>query len=205
MLSEGRRDGLRLTLSRSLSEPGVPTLPVPSTGPQATSMPASPCADSTSLHRSILLRRARTIEPVELARRLTKAQKVRSFLLVDVRSFVAYNLSHVRGAINVNCADRINRRRLLQRRVALVDLVVSSAGRDVLKKRCFKEVIVYDESSADLEALPPHHPVLLVLMALLEDNRDPVLLKGRQTGLMCPPRGQRGLPRYFWRNVSLGR
>ncbi|KAL7633793.1 UNVERIFIED_CONTAM: hypothetical protein RMT77_015749 [Armadillidium vulgare] len=194
MLSEGRRDGLRLALSRSLSEPGVPGVPtempiVSPTSPQppfsalfapsqVVSMPASPCADSTTIQRSILLRRSRTIEPVDLARRLTKAQKMRSFLLVDVRSFVAFNMSHIRSAINLNCSDRINRRRLLQRKAGVVDLAVSPAGRDVLKKRCFKEVIVYDDSSRDIELLSQHHPVLLVLMALLEDNRDPLLLKG---------------------------
>lgn len=185
MLSEGRREGLRLALNRSLSEPGeasaAATARCPVSlpqlmAPQVLSMPASPCGESATIQRSILLRRARALEPSEVARRLTKT-KPRNFLLLDLRTFINFNMRHVRSAINLNCSDRFNRKRLQLRRASVVDLA-SPASRDVLKKRCYKEIIVYDDSSSDLEALPPHHPVYLVLTALLEDNREPLLLKG---------------------------
>ncbi|KAK8741224.1 hypothetical protein OTU49_002565 [Cherax quadricarinatus] len=183
MLSEGRREGLRLALNRSLSEPGeasaarCPVSLPQLLAPQVLSMPASPCADSSTIQRSILLRRARALEPAEVARKLTKT-KPRNFLLLDLRTFINYNMRHVRSAINLNCSDRFNRKRLQLRRASVVDLAASPSGRDLLKKRCYKEIIVYDDSSTDLEALPPHHPVYLVLTALLEDNREPLLLKG---------------------------
>ncbi|CAL4163469.1 unnamed protein product [Meganyctiphanes norvegica] len=186
MLSDGRREGLRLALNRSLSEPGdvAPVSRIPVSlphlmAPQVLSMPASPCGDSQTIQRSLLLRKARALDPAEVARRLTKTQhKMKTFLLLDLRPFMAYNRSHVRSAINLNCSDRFNRRRLQLRRASVVDLAASPHGRDLLKKRCFKEIIVYDDYTTDLEALPPQHPVYLVLMALLEDNREPLLLKG---------------------------
>ncbi|XP_076061354.1 dual specificity protein phosphatase 10-like [Oratosquilla oratoria] len=194
MLSEGRREGLRLSLNRSLSEPGeiaVATSPAsvvspsscympltPLVPPQFVSMPASPCQESATIHRSILLKRARTVEPADLARRLTRTSKLRPFLLLDIRAFMTYNVQHIRGAINLSCSDRLNRKRLQLRRATVVDLASSPIGRDLLKKRCYKEIIVYDDNSTDLELLPPHHPAYLVLSALLEDNRDPILLKG---------------------------
>ncbi|KAK3866422.1 hypothetical protein Pcinc_028045 [Petrolisthes cinctipes] len=192
MLSEGRREGLRLSLNRSLSEPGeasgeaavrCPVSLPHLLAPQVVSMPASPCGESATLQRSLLLRRARALQPAEVARKLTKT-KPRNFLLVDLRPFIAYNLRHIRSAINLNCSDRFNRKRLQLRRASVVDLAASPCGRDLLKKRCYKEIIVYDDSTTDLEALPPHHPVYLVLNALLEDNREPLLLKGEYTSLL---------------------
>ena len=198
MLSEGRREGLRLPLNRSFSEPGVSRpstascplsmgLPLPLTPHSPSphmplhpvaSMPASPCAESHTIQRSILLRRARALEATEVARKITRNHKLKSFLLLDLRPFITYNLRHVKGAINLNCCDRFNRKRLQMRRATVVDLAGSPAARDLLKKRCFKEVIVYDDSTTDLQTLHPQHPVFLVLSALLEDNREPLLLKG---------------------------
>ncbi|XP_071537212.1 dual specificity protein phosphatase 10-like [Panulirus ornatus] len=186
MLSEGRREGLRLALNRSLSEPGEASAAASARcpvslpqlmAPQVVSMPASPCGDSATIQRSILLRRARALQPADVARKLTKT-KPRNFLLLDLRTFISYNMRHIRSAINLNCSDRFNRKRLQLRRASVVDLAASPSGRDLLKKRCYKEIIVYDDSSTDLEALPHNHPVYLVLTALLEDNREPLLLKG---------------------------
>lgn len=224
MLSEGRREGLRLALSRSLSEPNHPLmlqrrqhlsetaapqtamvgspgdpgtatttagvgggggLALPGTGTLSlpvlpvspASMPASPCSDSVALHRSLLLRRVRTLEPAEVARRITRAHKPRPFVLLDLRPFFHYNLRHVRSAINLNCSDRFNRKRLQLRRATLVDLA-APAMKEHLKRRGYRDVIVYDESSSDLACLPSDHPVFLVLSSLLDDNREPLLLKG---------------------------
>ena len=200
MLSDSRREGLRLPLNRSFSEPGetrsltssscslslplTPQTPSPNSHHlpvhPVASMPASPCAESFTIQRSILLRRARALDPTEVARKLTRTHgKLKPFLLLDLRPFITYNLRHVKGAINLNCCDRFNRKRLQMRRATVVDLAASPAGRDMLKKRCFKEVIVYDDTTTDLETLPPQHPVFLVLTALLEDNREPLLLKGK--------------------------
>ncbi|XP_071439693.1 dual specificity protein phosphatase 4-like [Hetaerina americana] len=54
-------------------------------------------------------------------------------LLLDCRPFLAYNANHIRGAINVNCSDRINRRRLQTGRAALADLAASAEGKARLR------------------------------------------------------------------------
>jgi len=101
-----------------------------------------------------------------------------SFLIIDCRSFIAYNLNHVRGAINLNCTDRFNRRRLHQGKATLADLTSSREGKELLKNRSYREVIVYDESTADLERLNTSHPLYLIFSKLIEDNKEPVLLIG---------------------------
>jgi len=52
----------------------------------------------------------------------------------------------------------------------------------MLKKRNWKEVVVYDDSSEDLPSLPVSHTLFLVINSLVEDNRQPVMLIG---GLRC--------------------
>lgn len=83
------------------------------------SLPASPCSDSVTLQRSMVLQQATTISGEGLAKRLRAregrpARPGQTFLLLDCRPFIAYNVSHVKGAINVNCCDRFNRKRLQQ-------------------------------------------------------------------------------------------
>ncbi|RLU15295.1 hypothetical protein DMN91_012289 [Ooceraea biroi] len=57
-------------------------------------------------------------------------------------------------AINVNCSDRFNRRRLQLGKATLADLVTAREGKELLRRRQFKEVIVYDDCTDDLEHLP---------------------------------------------------
>lgn len=172
-----RRDGLKLALNRSLSEPGpdpiTPSLPK-RCKLDAMSMPASPCADSANIQRALTLQRIKLVDADALARKLPSSRGV---LVLDCRTFLAYNVNHIRGAVNVNCTDRFNRKRLLSGKATLADLVTTSEGKDMLRKR-FREVIVYDDCTADLERLPTTHPLYLVLSTLVEDNRQPALLVG---------------------------
>lgn len=194
-VSAGRpRDGLKLALNRSLSEPGpptdhlaastslYPTLTSPCGPPkrckmETVSLPTSPCAESGTLQRSLVFQHAVALSPGELARRLERQGS--GPVLLDCRPFIAYNVNHIRGAININCSDRFNRRRLQQGKASLADLANTRDGKELLKKRSFKEVVVYDDSTADLEHLPVQHPLFLVLTALVEDNREPALLLGK--------------------------
>ena len=102
-------------------------------------------------------------------------------MLLDCRPFIAYNVSHVRGAINVNCCDRYNRKRLQQGKASLADLATTKEGKELLKKRNWKEVVVYDESSTDLSSLPSSHTLFLVMNSLVEDLRQPIMLLGGLT------------------------
>merc|ERR1712062_802210 len=105
-----------------------------------------------------------------------------SFLLLDCRPFIAYNVGHVRGAINVNCCDRFNRKRLQQGKASLADLATTKEGKETLKKRNWKEIIVYDDCSEDLSCLPDSHTLFLVIKSLVDDLRKPIMLTG---GIRC--------------------
>merc|ERR1719158_2400418 len=141
------------------------------------SLPTSPCSESSTLQRTLLLKHAKTVEANSLAARI-EAAHTKKFILIDCRPFIAYNVNHIRGAINVNCCDRFNRKRLQQGKATLADLATTKEGKELLKKRTWKEVVVYDDCSDSLEELPASHTLFLVMNALVEDNREPVMLLG---------------------------
>lgn len=183
------RDGLRLALNRSLSEPGPPDVTNSASSCvapkrcklESVSLPPSPCSDSATLQKTLILKKVRQLDADTFRQKLIgckESRNVRPFLVVDCRSFIAYNINHIRGSINVNCADRFNRRRLHQGKATLVDLTTTREGKDMLKKRCYREVIVYDEGTTDLERLTTSHPLFLVFISLIEDNKEPMLLMG---------------------------
>lgn len=188
-LSGGRsRDGLKLQLNRSLSEPGPST---PTTHlflnppkrcklePASVSLPTSPCAESATIQRALILKKVGTLDADELKQRIESSRcGPKQFLIVDCRPFISYNMSHISGAINVNCSDRFNRRRLQQGKATLADLATTREGKELLKKRSCKEILVYDDCTADKERVTASNPLLLVLSSLVEDNREPLLLLG---------------------------
>lgn len=118
---------------------------------------------------------ARTMQPQELASRMNKS---RSVLVLDCRPFVSYNIAHIQGAVNVNCSDRFNRRRLQQGKASIVDLVSSKEGKDLYKKRSSKEIVIYDDHSKDVQSLSPESSMYLVLSSLLREGKDAYILKG---------------------------
>ena len=155
----------------------------------SVSLPSSPCSESSTLQRTILLKKARTIDHACLTSKLKSLRNgaaadalgtrcTDNFVLVDCRPFIQYNVNHIRGAINVNCCDRFNRKRLQQGKATLADLATTKEGKDLLKKRTWKEVVVYDDCSDSLDELPASHTLFLVMNALVEDNREPIMLLG---------------------------
>jgi dual specificity MAP kinase phosphatase len=169
--------------------------PLPGGGAGTVSLPTSPCSESSSLQRSLVIQKTGTISADGLARRLQPracgggnnkqsggGSGGKSLLLLDCRPFIAYNVCHVRGAINVNCCDRFNRKRLQQGKASLADLATTKEGKELLKKRNWKEVVVYDECSEELSTLPSSHTLFLVITSLVEDLRQPLMLVG---GLRC--------------------
>lgn len=66
----------------------------------------------------------------------------------------------------------------MQGKASLADLATTKEGKEALKKRNWKEVVVYDDSSEDLATLPHSHTLFLVINSLLEDGRQPVMLVG---------------------------
>merc|ERR1711972_393781 len=99
----------------------------------------------------MVISQTKTIDDKSLAEKMGKTGKHgKNFLLLDCRPFIAYNVSHIKGAINVNCCDRFNRKRLQQGKASLADLATTKEGKEMLKKRNWKDIIVYDDSSEDL-------------------------------------------------------
>lgn len=119
--------------------------------------------------------KARTIQPQEL---VTKLKKSKAVLLVDCRPFVSYNIAHINGAVNVNCSDRFNRKRLQQGKASLVDLVTSKDGKDLFKRRGSKDIILYDDHTKDIHQLSPETSMHIVLASLLREGREAYVLKG---------------------------
>lgn len=145
--------------------------------PLSVSLPSSPSSESSSLQRAMMAKRTRIYTAEQLATKVMSP--IGQLVIVDCRPFMAFNASHLRGAINLNCSDRWNRKRLQTGRVSLADLATSPEGKDLLRKRTVKEVIVYDEGAVDCERLPPNSTLYIVLSALLDDHKEPLLLAGK--------------------------
>lgn len=155
--------------------------------PLSVSLPSSPSSESSSLQRAMMAKRTRIYTADQLAAtRIMSAshspttnQTTTTMVIVDCRPFMAYNASHLKGAINLNCSDRWNRKRLQTGRVSLADLATSPEGKELLRRPTVKEVVVYDEGAVDCERLPPNSTLYIVLSALLDDHKEPLLLAGK--------------------------
>ncbi|XP_050536802.1 dual specificity protein phosphatase 10 isoform X2 [Daktulosphaira vitifoliae] len=182
------RAGLRLSLNRSISEPG-PAVPVTVTTPTnskrfrlepilslAASLPASPNSEGATLSSALLLSKVKRLDADTLRQKLELYGP--AVLTIDCRSFVSYNTGHIRGSVNVNVADRINRRRLQNGKATLVELASSRDAKEALKRRGYREIVVYDDCTEDLDRVPHNHPLLLILASLTEDEREPSFLIG---------------------------
>merc|ERR1711963_497045 len=84
------------------------------------SLPTSPCSESSTLQRTLLMKHAKTVEANSLAARI-EAAHTKKFILIDCRPFIAYN---------VNCCDRFNRKRLQQGKATLADLATTKEGKE---------------------------------------------------------------------------
>lgn len=98
-------------------------------------------------------------------------------ILLDCRSFLAYNMEHIAGSLNVNITG-IGKKRLQQGKATLVDLIMSENGKEFLKNGNWDKAVVYDESTSDLEKAPSSHPIRLVMDWFRREGRPAFLLKG---------------------------
>jgi len=117
----------------------------------------------------------KTILPSDIACRINKPKPT---LILDCRPFFAYNANHIQGAININCSDRFNRRRLLQGKCGLVDLVNSKEGKDLYKKKSNREIIVYDDRTKDIKDIASDSSMYVILSVLRRDGKQACILKG---------------------------
>ena len=117
--------------------------------PGSVSLPNSPCSESSTMQRTLLVKHVSTVTSSGLASKLTAQPPLpkggpptsgdgSGYLLVDCRPFIAYNVSHIKGAINVNCCNRLNRKRLQMGKATLADLATTKEGKEVVFGLPFK-------------------------------------------------------------------
>jgi len=105
-------------------------------------------------------------------------ERPQPFLLLDCRSFTAYNRNHIQGALNMNCADRFSRRRLAGGKCRVADLVCGSEGKASFNELISSDIVLYDDDTTEPADLPPCSPVRVVVAALAREGRHPYVLAG---------------------------
>lgn len=163
--------------SPNLSYAGPPTPMV--SNHEALSAPSLVAADGP---KGLLPAAVRLIHPNELAKRMTCCPLGHPVgpvpVIIDCRPFMEYNKSHIRGAVHINCSDKISRRRLQQGKITVLDLISCREGKDSFKGIFSKDIVVYDESTADPNRLTFSQPLHVVLESLRREGKDPIILKG---------------------------
>uniref|UniRef100_F7FRM2 Dual specificity phosphatase 10 n=2 Tax=Macaca TaxID=9539 RepID=F7FRM2_MACMU len=121
------------------------------------------------------------IYPNDLAKKMTKCNKShlpsQGPVIIDCRPFMEYNKSHIQGAVHINCADKISRRRLQQGKITVLDLISCREGKDSFKRIFSKEIIVYDENTNEPSRVMPSQPLHIVLESLKREGKEPLVLK----------------------------
>lgn len=126
----------------------------------------------------------RLMHPSELAQKMTYCPAGHPVgplpIIIDCRPFMDYNKGHIRGAVHVNCSDRISRRRLQQGKITVLDLISSRQSKDFSFRGISpKEIVVYDERTLDAARLALSQPLHVVLESLRRDGSDPIVLQGK--------------------------
>lgn len=114
--------------------------------------------------------------PVELAVRMTTDYV--PFLVLDCRSFIAFNLCHISEALNIGCSDRVTRKRLHCGRVQLEDLLGSPEAKEMFRKR--SDIIVYDDRTQELTQSTAANSLHLLLSLLCRQGKRAYFIKGKK-------------------------
>ncbi|XP_078076062.1 dual specificity protein phosphatase 16 [Mustelus asterias] len=94
-------------------------------------------------------------------------------LVIDSRSFVEYNASHILDAVNINCS-KLMKRRLQQDKVQIIELIQHSAKQKITLDG-EQEVVVYDQCTQDVNVIASDC-FLSVLLSKLEKSFNNVSL-----------------------------
>ncbi|CAM9678295.1 unnamed protein product [Lampetra fluviatilis] len=104
-------------------------------------------------------------------------------VIIDCRPFIEFNKSHIRGAVHINCTDKISRRRLQQGKITVLDLLSArggggggGGGAHFGKER--GDIVVYDEATSEPACVQTSQPLHLVVESLRKEGREPLILKG---------------------------
>ena len=107
-------------------------------------------------------------------------------LLLDCRSFLAFNAGHIRGAVNARC-NTIVRRRAKGSVLSLDQILAGDEEvRERLRSGMYSAVVLYDERTPDSETVKEDSTLTLVLNAVCSDSSGTLvyLLKGKYSALL---------------------
>lgn len=146
-------------------------------GRTAAQRSSSPASRVLQCQDCMTARAARTISAVELAGRIRQQGRL---LLLDCRSFVAFNLGHIAGALNISCSDRCSKRRLACGRVNVGDIVTgqNNAKETFKKLSTTSELVLYDDNTEDPDSLTATSAIMLVFSSLNKEGKSALILKG---------------------------
>lgn len=112
------------------------------------------------------------IDPIILEKMLKNG--LEKVLLIDSRSFLEYNTSHIQQSVNV-CCSKLVRRRLQQDKVHIKDLLTQTCHVDIEE---FCDVIVYDQCTEEPALLTEDNFLVILLQKLSSAFKSVILLKG---------------------------
>ncbi len=108
-----------------------------------------------------------------------------SILLIDTRSFMEFNLSHIQTAHNVHCPPIVKRRS--GGSLSLENILRCPTTRAKLRAGGYNMVVVYDENTTSVSDLPSDSNMALVLRSLSDEPavKSLCFLEGKFV-LFCP-------------------
>ena len=116
----------------------------------------------------------------------------RPVVVVDCRTFLAFNTNHVAGAFNASCGDRFSRKRLTQGRATIADLISGGPSTENVggAREAYRRVaetaassptglfVAYDDNTTKLESLQESHPLRLLTTSLTGSGYRTKFLEG---------------------------
>ena len=102
--------------------------------------------------------------PEQLQFHLSNLSETNSLLIIDCRSFLAYNSGHIVKAHNVHCPPIVRRRS--GGSLSLENILRCQQTRDQLANGIIRKIVVYDDKTDDIEHLPIDSILALVLKGL---------------------------------------
>lgn len=90
-------------------------------------------------------------------------------IIIDCRSFIAFNVGHVAGAVNVHCPSILKRRS--RGTLQLQGVISSDRIRDDFLNGRYTSAVLYDDCTTDLSDLNQDSVVLMAIKAIHETKR----------------------------------
>jgi len=141
-----------------------------------SSRSGSVCRELSESKISKSLKSSQIVTPDDL---ITLINNQEAVLLIDCRSFMAFNSNHINGALNASCSDRITRKRLVDGKIKVVDLVSGQEAKEIYRRlEDEAEIILYDENTVEMGALPETNSLQLLSSCLLKHGKHSKFLQG---------------------------